>query len=213
MLRIAQSVCTALTASVLLACGNPTGADTDPAAQERGEQIAFHYGDLVVGEVLYGCNKWVGGTPSASERLVVDLFLIRESDEIPNVGPLNDQIRVIEEAGGQILHRFNVLGVRTEIPAEAIPRLVGYWGGPGQRVANHARAVPRANRFDLQVVVGYHGSPDPLTALFEELGGHVTRLWQISKSFHGVVPDSALPHLRATGRARFIQHNQISCLH
>lgn len=212
MSRIAQSVCTGLAASVLLACGNPTGADTDPAAQERGEQIAFRYGDLVVGEVLYGCNKWVGGTPSASERLIVDLFLIRESDEIPNVGPLDDQIRVIEEAGGQILHRFNVLGVRTGISAEAIPRLAGHWGTPGQRVANHARAVPRRDRFDLQVVVGYEGEPEPLTTLFNELGGHVTRVSQVSNSFDGVVPDSALPHLRATGRVRFIAHNQILCL-
>lgn len=210
MLRIAQTVCTALIGSVLLACGNPTAAD--PPAQGSEDQIAFQHADLVVGEVLYACNSWLDGMPSAAERLVVDLFLIRESDRIPNIGPLEEQVRVIEEAGGEILHRFNVLGVRTEILPEAIPRLVGYWGAPGQRVANHARAVPRADRFDLEVAVGYSGSPEPLITLFEQLGGHVTGLFQISKSFHGVVPDSALPHLRATGRARFIQHNQIGCL-
>lgn len=206
------SIFNALTASVLIACGSPTAENSDPPAKSMAERIAFQHGDLVVGEVLYACNDWSEPAPPSDERLVVDLFLIRESAATPNTGPLEEEILVIEEAGGEIIHRFNVSGVRTRILAEAIPRLVGYRGTPGQRVANHARAVPRTDRFDLQVTVGYAGDPDPLMARFEQLGGHVTKLRPTSNYFSGVVPDSALPQLRATGRVRFIQHNTFACL-
>lgn len=198
-----RTACAVLSVVLLLASGcqaAPTESDPDP-----WEEAALQYGELVVGKVVFACHSWTGNALVA-RPLTLDLFLARNSGSEPNTAPTAAQLDAIREVGGVVRHVYSVMAVRATIPGSALFALAR------DGTLNHARAVPREDRYDLPVTVGYVGDGSELIQRFRELGGHVDNVYDSIPAFHGVIPDSALPMLHTRKDVRYVQHDQIGCL-
>jgi hypothetical protein len=200
---------TLVVVSVFACAPDPTdsNASTSPNATnaEPTDSIAFQHGELVIGRVSFACGEWHGAPPD--DRVILDLFFKRASAAEPNTGPTSDHVSAVRELGGKVLYSFHVLGLRAELSPSAVEQLyVPRW------ILNHARVVPREERFDVGVTIGYTGDGSALMQYFRELGGHINEVFTTTPSFHGFISDGALPDLRERGDVEYVQHDQLGCL-
>ena len=190
-------------------CGSgPTGSDPPDSEANTTETdlIAFQHGDLVVGEVVFACNRWVESAPP-DDPIVVDLFFGRESGAEPNTGPADADKAAVRSMKGKILYSFNVPAVRAELPRAAVQQLYL------QRILlSHAQVVPRDDRFDLGVSIGFRGDGAALMQRFKELGGYIDNVYTSISMFQGYIPDAVLPELRARNDVQHVEEEKIGCL-
>ena len=192
----------------LWGCGSgPAGSEptTPKASKTETDLIAFQQGDLVVGEVVFACNRWLETAPS-DDPIVVNFFFARESAMDPITGPTDAHKTAVRNAGGKILYSFHVPAVRAELPRAAVRELYL------QYLLSHAQAVPRHDRFDLGVSVGFRGDGSALMQRFEELGGYIDNVYTTIPAFHGFISDAALPELRAHDEVLYLEDEGIGCL-
>lgn len=131
---------------VTTACGAVEPITVEPLE----DLISFQIGELVIGAIVYSpCKGWVD--LPAGDPLVLDFHFWRHEGE-PNLVPRSEDMAVLTDAGGRIVHQFNVLAVRAEIPREALPLIyVPVILSDDVRSdirLNHVRAVPAFDRYD-----------------------------------------------------------------
>jgi hypothetical protein len=185
---------------------------TDPTngTDDAYELVSFQELGLAVGSAIYACNRWLH-VPSG-DPLVLDFFFELGGLDDENLSPDVEDLSMLREAGATILHEFNVSGARAEVPRAYLHLVTG-------PTVNHVRFVPREDRFDLEVSVGY--LPEAEEQIQEralELGAHIEYTLPHHAggvpSFFGVVPDAAIAQLRQEfpETLAFAQHQQKMCL-
>lgn len=174
--------------------GDPTG--NEAGGPDASTLIAFQSGDVTVGAIVYSCAN--GTRPKAwhdlpsGDPLLLDLFFLgRTSADVANTGPWDEHLAVIREAGGEIVHEYNLMAARASLPRSRLAEV--------NSVLDVARAVPRPDRRDLYVhVVFEERSESSVIRQFEELGGKVGRVFENFPVLAGGIPDESIPQLRAS---------------
>ena len=147
--------------------------------------------------------QWIPHAP-ATARVIVDLRL-----ESGNGNRLPDarDIRAIENAGGRVLHRFNLALVRADLDTGAVRDLIE---GPA-RIATYARGVPDTAGLDVDAQVFY---TRPVTdaderALREHGAQRVGRAPR--PVLYAVIPDSLVPRVATLPGVDFVRAVAIGC--
>jgi hypothetical protein len=198
---------------LLAACGAPNGGGS-PAGGVSADARAIEVPNAPPREPLARVPDSLGrpmGVPAfgcegrrrpamlkAPERVVVDFALMR---------PMEDAIRAVRAAGGQVRHRFSVALLRAELDTAAVRRLLQ---GP-EKIASWAWAVPDTARRDLVVMIDRRASfRDTQARELRELGG-----WVVAEPgshfLQAIVPDSMIPRLRALPWVRGAEPLGIVC--
>ena len=178
--------------AVLLACGC-----SDNLGPDRGDPAQY-----VLDPVRYACGGWFPSEPTVSLGLF-DLFWGLEGPDDAGTRPKPEHRTAVLEVGGTIVHQFHLPMIRAILAPSSVSELG----------TNMATGVPDATAFTLDVAVGYSRSvTDDDIALFESLGGVVTHQFINFDAITGVLPDSAIPILRARPEVRFVEGNGVSCL-
>lgn len=183
------------------------GCDSDfPSAPDLQDPIlppVLGKDSVVIGDILFACNRWSAGTSPTQDQLIVDVFFGRLGPSDPDDRPLEGQLDQIHSLGGQVLHQFNFPAVRAILPTQNIPDLP----------ANHVREVPFGDRFDWSVTVGLRRFLEPEdTLLFRSLGGEPGHVFSWKTMFLGRLPDSGISALRTYPQVAWVEASGIGCL-
>lgn len=193
-----------LAVSVLVGC---SGEEPEPTAP-IGAETSFVVGELRIGDVVYGCGGWSVEPPSG--RVVVDLFFARGPDEQDVTRPTAAEVEAVEERGGRVLRRFHVPAVRAELSPGAVADLVGRTIGS---IANHARAVPDTDEYNVVGSVGhFRGERSVTLDAFRRSGGYVKSIQRNLDSFTGAIPDDSINGFRERSDLRYFAPSMVMCL-
>lgn len=131
--------------------------------------------------------------PNGLSLGLFDVLLFRNDERDAHAAPRSDEIRRIVQAGGTVVHTFNIPLVRTILPATALPTL--------SNVMIHGVTEP--HRLDTRVFVGFHTTivPDIVTGH----GGTILQAYSSFPAVHAIVPDAAIPNLRKDSRVRYVE--------
>jgi hypothetical protein len=140
------------------------------------------------------------------ETALVDIVFGRPWSEEPHAGPSADEVGLVEAHGGKVLHRFHVPAVRARIALARVPALVS-----GEAWV-FVRQVPDAASQGVVVVVD-HGvaAGEAEVAAFEALGGRVLERHAGHPLLVGILPDEAIPALRASLGAGRVSAERVYC--
>jgi hypothetical protein len=144
------------------------------------------------GLAQYYCDAWQHCRPQAATA-TFDLL-------VSGAGGLD----AIRQAGGTVLHEFNVPLVRATLPVDAVPTL---WH---DRWINHAREVAPESPFEFEGLIVL---PLPLSTAdreFLELSG-VSITYESRALIVARIPDAAVPTIRNHPGVRFVEANGYEC--
>ena len=145
------------------------------------------------------CGQWYPNAP-AVERGLFDVLWEAEGER-----PSPDTDTLIAALAGIVVHRFHVPITRVVLAPEQVPRLD----------ANRVFGVSDAHEFLVTVIVSFdHSITQEDLAFFEELQGVVRLRWGTGalSVLSAVVPDEAIPRLRARAGIDRVTANTWSCL-
>ena len=135
-------------------------------------------------EVRYVCDGWVPAEPEQE----FGLFDVIWGGEGPARRSHREQIR---QAGGEVVHSFQLPKVRAILPVHRVPELNAY----------QVRGVPDVE--DLSVGVGLllrSEVTEEDLAWITSLGGEILRVLRTVPIVQATVPDARIPEIRAHGR-------------
>lgn len=164
----------------------------DLAGPDRSDPAAFAF----PAPVSFFCGDWVGGEP----RVALGLFDIYFSGSEP---PTSAQVASIRRRGGTVVHVFNLGRVRAIIRPGAVTAI---------RPAE-ARGVTDPTDHTVRVVIGFEGSTGDASAILPH-GGRIVAAFRSGENIAvlAVVPDRAIPAIRAHHRVRYVELNLGGCL-
>ncbi len=172
-------------------------ACTDNLGPDRGDPAQY-----VLDPVRYACGGWSPSEPNVNLGLFDIFWGLRELGDV-GTGPRSEHRAAVLEAGGTLVHQFNVPMIRAILSLRRVPELG----------ANLVTGVPDASVFIVDVGVGYSRRlTDSDIDFFESLGGAVTHRFTSINAIAGELPDSAIPMLRARPEVRYVEGNGVSCL-
>ncbi len=179
-----RSLLSSFAAIMLVGCSlTPTAPDlSDPAKY------------VFTTDVAYRCNAWQPAIPTVGFGLF-DVFFADPGSE-----PSQAKIQAIVAAGGTVVHRFKLNGVRVIASPAAVSQLN----------ADEIVGVRQVGTYTVQVGVGLTAQTD--AQLFTSLGGTVT--WAATAapfSLIGSISDAALPALRASAQVRYVEWSGPVC--
>lgn len=187
--------------ALCLGCGSES--PSAPDLEDPTPPPLLGMDSVVIGDILFACDRWSSGTPPTHDQLIVDVFFGRSGPSDPDDRPLEAQLHQIHSLGGQVLHQFNFPAVRATVPTRNIPELS----------ANHVREVPFGDRFDWSVTVGLLRSLEAGdTLLFRSLGGEPGHVFSWKTMFLGRLPDAGIAALRTYPQVGWVEASGIGCL-
>jgi hypothetical protein len=167
------------------------------------EDMGLNPGDVRIGEVLYACGRWSKGEPPPTERVIVDVYFARGTQE--------EQETAILERNGTIIYRYHMAIIRAELPTGEIPGLAG--GRIGGGLVDHARSVPSLERTDFTVLIRYDRPVEQAHLdRIAELGGRVRHAYLMSPSLLVEIPDRSVPVLRSEEGVVVFARDGVVCL-
>lgn len=172
----------------------PADPSLDPAA-------------LVLGEPLYACGQWSAAGRPTDQRVLVDLFFGRREPSDPMDRPRQASLDAVRAAGGNALFQFAFPAARVRIDTDRIPGLVD------SGVANYARTVPDARRYDWDVIVGFkRPSTNADSLMFVNLGGRVSYVFQSMSAIAGYLPNASIAAYRTHSDVQYVEAGGLGCL-
>jgi hypothetical protein len=140
------------------------------------------------------------------EPVLVDVVFGRPWSEAAADGPAAEELALVRRHQGEVLARFRVPAARIRIAPERIAELVG------DEAWVSVREVPDPVRFDAVVTVDF-GRPVGASELaaFRELGGQALEWHPGVPLLTGVLPDAAIPALRALLGPRSVTPERVYC--
>jgi hypothetical protein len=149
---------------------------------------------------IFACDTWTPEVPMANAALY-DVFFGVTDPLDPGEEPSEEDRKAIDAAGGTILYEFNVPMIRARLKTSVVQQLE----------ANFVRSVanPRAYMVDALI-----GMPVPLLdedrLFLEALGAEI--LHEIGTlGISAIVPDEAVPLIRAHAGVRYVEQNGFVC--
>jgi hypothetical protein len=174
------------------ACREGTGIEElDPRALTPSDSIVFVCGHWYPASppIAYGLFDVAWGPMTSSGQV----------GEEPTAAQL-DSVRIV---GGRIVHEFHIPMVRAILRPDGVVALR----------PSKAWGVPDVDQFPVEVSIGYiSGVTDADLELVEELGGTVTHEYGHVHAVAAIVPDSAIPILRAQARVTHVSGFGHGCL-
>ncbi len=141
---------------------------------------------------VYACERWTPAQPVAA----VDLFDV--------FGPSNVLRQAVLQAGGRIVHEFNVPTVRARLRVSEIP---------GLPLGFYAISVEQPNRYPVDAIIGFRAAvTDTDRAFLASVGATILKEYRFIHAVHAIVPDEAIPAVRANPSVRYVELNVIGCL-
>ena len=172
-------------AALLAGCGHDSGVDPRPVLVDEPSTY--------VGPWNYLCGAWNPSHPTVASA-TFDL----------HVSP--GAVEKIREAGGTIVHEFNVPIVRAYLPVDAVPRLAStghIWA---------ALQVAPDSAFDFGGIIGI---PTPLSGddrnFLESAGVTIIQEFNHSDAIYALIPDASVPAIRSRPSVRGLEINSIAC--
>ena len=187
--------------AALTACSDPNAPpyrlpDPDPSLDPASIRI---------GLVLYRCDEWIQPKPAA-ERVVVDVFFGRRTDQDPADRPLPEHLGLIRAEGGSPLFSFNFPAVRALVPTSSIPSLHDRW--PFLSV----HTVPDERRYDWRATSAYDQPiSEPDLERISVLGGRVLEHLEALNMLVIQLPNSSFPALRSSTNVLFAEASGQFC--
>jgi hypothetical protein len=174
-----------LAAILVTGCAEPSGPTFDDPAQFVLPQPA-----------MFVCDTWSPVRPGAAFGLFDVNFGPQGS------GPSADQIRRVRWAGGQIVRRFNVPGLRAILPIATAASLD----------ANSIISVTDADAPVMhEVLVGFNGEL-LIGSLILDNGGTILGALSLSRVIIARVPDEAIPIIRQHSAVRYVEASGFGCI-
>lgn len=180
-MRLLAAVCTA----AVFACSEYLGP-------ERGDPA-----DYVIDGVEYSCDLWSPEEPEVEYGLF-DVLWPRGDVNDSHDEPSASQRQTILDAGGTIVHTFNVPMIRAILPVAAIPE--AFWGPIS------VTGVPDADEFPVAVFVGFYASDlSDIASVIESFDGVVHSVSAFTRAASATVPDESIPGLRDHPLTAYVQ--------
>lgn len=137
------------------------------------------------------------------EWALVDIFFYKSS---PTRGPREDELQLVRDHGGRVLHAFQVPAVRARMILSRIPHLVA----AGSVVV---RDVPDATRYDVpRLSVGFYRLTDEHVDVVASLGGRVTHRHDFMDAVAVDLPDVSIRALVERSDVRWAHMEVVGCL-
>lgn len=199
--------CLPMTACLSDSTGPPQArlADTVWIGAPVPPLVAYQNGNLVLGRVVRGpCppprGAWIMDFLPSGQPMTLDLYYWNHSpsDSFPDLTQAN--LREVQRSRVRILRAFNMGVIRVSANRRQL-----LWLAPDM-----ALAVPRLDRFEVEVSVGYEDSS--VVDYFEELGGAITYEFPTIDAFTGVLPDDRIPELRDHQAVEYVEHSTLGCV-
>ncbi|MBX3146441.1 MAG: hypothetical protein KF785_06680 [Gemmatimonadales bacterium] len=176
---------------LILAISAASGC-SDYLGPDRGNPADYAFAQ----PYLYSSCHRTDAVPTLPNGLSLGLFdvlLIRNDESDAHGAPRSDEVRRIVQAGGTVVHSFNLPLVRAILPAAALPTL--------RNVVIHGVTEP--HQLDTRVIVGFHTTivPDAVTGR----GGTILQAYASFPAVHAIVPDAAIASLRKDNRVQYVE--------
>jgi len=157
-------------------------------------QVAVVESMPCAGPSMFACGSWSPCRPNPAAA-VFDLDM-----------SAHGSVEAIRQAGGTIVHEFNVPIVRALLPVDAIPGLVS------SRQISAAFEVPPESALDFG---GFIGIPLPLTSDDREFlasaGVTIKHEFTSIDAVFALIPDAAVPAIRIRPGVRYVEINGVAC--
>jgi hypothetical protein len=156
-------------------------------------------------DYIYACGGWFPAEP----RAAVEFFDVFGCSG--DVGPTDVLRQAVIQAGGRIVHEFNVGAVRAKLRVSQIPGLVSQV--PGLPPACAAFSVAQINRYPVDAIVGFRADvTEDDRAFLVSVGATIVSELKFVCAVNAIVPDEAIPEVRAHPSVRYLEWNGIGCL-
>lgn len=198
--------CVAVLVATLAGCGSSGAPSEDKhpdKARDPGETYAVPAGGPVGSVTRNFFCEWDPSPPS-HEKVVVDLMLQLHDRKAQQT---SEELQIIQQTGGRILHRFNVALVRVELDTSALRRLVH---GP-DRIATSAYGVTDPANYDVAVQVSYTRAVTDTdeTALLGLGARNVARA--ATRILYSRLPDAIIPQVARLPGVDSVQASVVVC--
>lgn len=156
---------------------------------DRGDPAQY----LLADPVSFQCGQWLPTVPAEALGLF-DIYFGLEGTP-----PSATAVKHLIKAGGTIIRRFQVNGVRAVFPISAAPKAG----------AREIRSVSAVARIEHWMAVGFHGKGQGNTIV--DAGGQIN--WQSTdqQTYFATIPDAGIATVRQEPALRYLEVNVPGC--
>ena len=178
----------ALWALIVVSCAFALRASAAPAEKASSSRTVFQY----------ACGQWIPEEPKPAQALFDVLFFRSGSDA--DDGPSQAQLDAITNLGGKIVHEYNVQMVRARLRIDTV----------GSLQASFVRSAKKPHEHTVDALIGMNVPlSDEDRDFLQDVGAIV--LAEDGSVVNALVPDEAIPAIRARGGVRFLEANRLRC--